>query len=74
MIQEEIKIRVLIPSDGYKLTQSADVALGERIISTKIYLSVKDSPENWKEITEEEATEIEVQKNYLSAERLGVIE
>lgn len=50
--------RVLEASEGFTLTQSADVPLLERILVKKVYLAVNDSPANWKEITDAEADEI----------------
>ena len=58
MKQSEYITRVLEASEGYTLTQSADVALLERILVKKVYLAVNDDPANWKEITDEEADEI----------------
>lgn len=59
MIQEEIKIKVLRPSDGHMLTQASDdVDIADRVISDKVYLAVNDTPENWKEITDAEAADI----------------
>ncbi|MBQ9076254.1 MAG: hypothetical protein IJY31_00200 [Muribaculaceae bacterium] len=58
MIQEEIKVRVLKPSEGHMLTQAADVAIEDRVISDKVFLAVNDVPENWKEITDAEADAI----------------
>lgn len=50
--------RVLEASEGFTLTQSADVPLLERILVKKVYLAVNDSPDNWAEITDAEADEI----------------
>lgn len=49
MTQEQIVVRVLVPSDGMRLTN------GETVAEGKVYLGVHDSPENWREITVEEA-------------------
>ncbi len=68
MIEEEIKVRVLIPSEGYKLTQATDVKIEDRIISEKVFLAVNDSPKNWKEITDAEAEEIKREQEYLRTE------
>ena len=54
--------RVLEASEGFTLTQSADVPLLERILVKKVYLAVNDSPENWTEITDAEADEIKRQQ------------
>lgn len=66
MIQEEIRVQVLIPSEGYKLTQSKKVDIANRIISDKVYLGVFDTPSDWIEITDEEANEILAQQKELS--------
>jgi hypothetical protein len=58
MIQEEIKVRVLIPSKGYMLTQAQDVEIQNRVISDKVFLAVTDEPSNWKEINIAEADQI----------------
>lgn len=56
MIKEEIKVIVLIPREGFKLTQAAnDVPLEQRVFSDKVFLAVNDSPDNWMEIADEEA-------------------
>ena len=47
MIQETIELRVLTASEGMVLTN------GETY-STKVYLGIYDSPENWREIPEDE--------------------
>lgn len=49
---------MLQPSEGMVLTQAADVALAERIFSTKIFLAVNDSEANYREITEAEAADL----------------
>ena len=52
MIQNTIQIIVLEASEGKVLTN------GE-IYSTKVYLGVNDSPENWHEVDSSEAVEQE---------------
>lgn len=66
MIQEEIRVQVLMPSKGYKLTQSKKVDIANRIISDKVYLGVFDTPSDWIEITDEKANEIIAQQKELS--------
>lgn len=58
MIEEEIKVRVIKPSEGYKLTQAGEVEIEDRVISNLVYLAANDSADNWKEITDAEADEI----------------
>ena len=69
MIQEEIKVRVLIPSKGYMLTQAFDVEIANRVVSDKVYLAVTDEPSNWKEITTKEADAILAEQERLANEQ-----
>lgn len=62
MKTKEYTLIELTPSDGHKLTQEADVDLANRVVSSKVYLAVNDSPDNWREITDAEAEEIERMK------------
>lgn len=62
MIETSYTTRVLEASEGFTLTQSADVPLLERSLAKKVYLAVNDSPANWKEITDVEADEIRRQQ------------
>lgn len=62
MKQEEIKVRVLIPTEGYMLTQAQEVEIQHRVVSEKVYLAVTDDPSNWKEITKAEADAITAQQ------------
>ena len=68
MIQEEIKVRVLIPSKGYMLTQAFEVDIQNRVVSDKVYLAVTDEPSNWKEITIAEADEIIAEQERITNE------
>ena len=49
-----INIRVIEPSEGYYLTQANRKEDEEVILSEKVILSAKDSPDNWVEIAKEE--------------------
>lgn len=69
MIQEEIKVRVLIPSKGYMLTQAFEVEIANRVVSEKVYLAVTDEPSNWKEITITEADAIIAEQERLAEEQ-----
>lgn len=69
MIQEEIKVRVLIPSEGYLLTQAFEVEIQNRVVSDKVYLAVTDEPSNWREITQEEADAIKAEQERLANEQ-----
>lgn len=66
MIKEEIKVIVLIPREGFKLTQAKDVPLEQRVFSEKVFLAVNDSPDNWMEIADEDAQVIIKQQNELN--------
>lgn len=48
-------ITVLTPAEGMRLTDGETVAKGT------VYLGRNDAPENWREVTELEAAEIEAQ-------------
>lgn len=48
-------VKILVPSEGYKLTQKEDVDVSERMISDKIALGKYDSMDNYKEIPNDEA-------------------
>lgn len=69
MIQDEFKVKVLIPEYGYKLTQANEVEIENRIISDKIYLAVNDDAENWIEITNEEADAIIAEQEKIAKEQ-----
>lgn len=69
MIQDEFKVRVLIPEYGYKLTQANEVEIENRIISDKVYLAVNDDAENWIEITNEEADAIVAEQEKIAKEK-----
>lgn len=65
MKESVMSIRVIEPSDGYYLTKRNRNENEDLILSKKVVLSAKDSPENWMEISEEEgeALRIEVLKS-----------
>lgn len=69
MVQSNYTVIILQPSEGYTLTQSADVKIAERILSKKVFLAVNDSPDNWKEITDEKAENIRIQQEELAKEK-----
>ena len=69
MIQDEFKVKLLIPEYGYKLTQANEVEIENRIISDKIYLAVNDDAENWIEITNEEADAIVAEQEKIAKEK-----
>lgn len=53
---------VLKASEGYVLIQANIDNVEQIIFSDKVYLSALDSPDNWKEITIEEADMIKQQQ------------
>ena len=57
--------RVIKPEEGFYLTQSEEVEVINRFFSKEIYLAVNDSPDNYTEITEEEANIIMAQQEEL---------
>lgn len=69
MINTNYTVKVIEPNEGYTLTQAKDVNVEERILSKKVFLAVNDSPENWKEITDEEAESIRKQKEEIAEQR-----
>lgn len=58
MKQSQFTTTILEAEEGKYITQVADVDVSQRVLVTKIALSYYDSPDNWKEITEEEAEEL----------------
>ena len=65
---KQVDVRVLRPSEGCLLTQSADVDVKERIFSEEIWLASTDSADNWKDITIEEADQIKKEREVAMAE------
>lgn len=63
MIQQEVKVIRLIASEGNYLTQKREMGIKGRIVSSEIFIGRNDSPDNWKEITREEA------EQYISQQR-----
>ena len=62
MTQEEFKTIIINADTDKYLTQSADVAIEDRIIATTIALGKNDSVDNWKEITKAEGDALKAQK------------
>lgn len=71
MNQTDYTMRVLSPEEGYLLTERADVALGDRTFSPKVYLAAGDTPENWREIPIFEAEKMQAE---LRAQRTAELE
>ena len=66
MIQSNYTVRIIEPSEGFTLTQSAEVETEYRVLSKKVFLAVNDDPSNWKEITDTEADEIRLQQEAIA--------
>ena len=59
MVQESFTTIILTPSEGFFLTQiDENIDINERIVASQVALGRYDKPENWKEISSEEAEEI----------------
>ena len=62
---KQVNVRILKPNAGCLLTQSADVELQNRVFSEEIWLSSNDSPNNWKDISIEDAELLQKQQEEL---------
>ena len=63
---KQVNVSILKPNAGCLLTQSADVELQTRVFSEGIWLAATDAPENWKDITIEEAEALKQQQEELA--------
>lgn len=68
MIQSNYTVQILEAEKNHKLTQKADVDILQRVFTNKVFLSINDKAENWKEISDSEA-ELLQQKQREIAER-----
>lgn len=64
---KQVNVSVLKPNAGCVLTQSAEVELQNRVFSDEIWLAATDSPDNWKDISIEEAEALKKQQEELIA-------
>ena len=64
---KQVNVSILKPNAGCVLTQSAEVELQNRVFSEEIWLAATDSPENWKDISIEEAEALKKQQEELIA-------
>lgn len=62
MTQTDYTMRVLHAEPGHYLTQAAEVATPERIVTDTVYLAANDSPANWIEITTDAAAAIRAEQ------------
>lgn len=63
---KQVNVSILSPNEGCVLTQSAEVELQNRVFSEEIWLAATDAPENWKDISIEEAEAIKQQQEELA--------
>lgn len=63
---KQVNVSILKPNYGCVLTQSADVELQNRVFSEEIWLAATDSPDNWKDISIEEAEQLKQQQEELA--------
>lgn len=64
---KQVNVNILKPNAGCMLTQSTDVELQNRVFSEEIWLASTDSPDNWKDISIEEAEQLKIQQEELIA-------
>lgn len=64
---KQVNVSILKPDAGCVLTQRAEVELQNRVFSEEIWLAATDAPENWKDISIEEAEAIKKQQEELIA-------
>lgn len=63
MTIKQIIITRLVADSGHFITEASDdIDIKDRSILSVVNLSPNDSADNWKEITDQEAAEIEYQK------------
>lgn len=55
--EKQVTLRYLTPSEGMWLTQASETE--NRVFSEQVILGINDTPENWREATEEEKLEWE---------------
>ena len=60
MKTSEFTTTVLKADNGKALTQVADVELSHRVIATIVALGKNDTPDNWREISTEEAEQYRI--------------
>ena len=63
---KQVNVSILKPNAGCVLTQSAEVELQNRVFSEEIWLAATDAPENWKDISIEEAEALKKQQEELA--------
>lgn len=63
---KQVNVSILKPNEGCVLTQNADVELQNRVFSEEIWLAATDAPDNWKDISIEEAEQLKQQQEELA--------
>lgn len=68
LTEKPVVLRYLTPSEGMWLTQVGETE--NRVFSEQVILGINDSPENWREATEQEKLEWEeAEKARMEAEQ-----
>lgn len=65
---------VLTAEKGFILTQVEEVELSKRIFTDRVYLAVTESPDNWKEISLEEAAPMQEEQKALKEAAIKALE
>ena len=60
LTEQQVTLRKLTPSEGMWLTRTD--ATTDRVFSKEVFLGINDSPDNWREATEEEKIEYEAEE------------
>ena len=68
MVTSSYTTIVLTAAEGCYLTQANCADIRTAIITDRVYLANTDSPDNWREITAEQADDIKAQQAALLAE------
>lgn len=63
---KQVNVSIIKPNAGCVLTQSANVELQNRVFSEEIWLASTDAPDNWKDISIEEAEQLKKQQEELA--------
>lgn len=58
--EKQVTLRYLTPSEGMWLTQANETE--NRVFSEQVILGVNDSPDNWREATDQEKLEYEAEE------------
>ena len=69
MQQENFTTRVMRADNGFYHTQKAEVDIMDRILADVVALGKNDSPENWHEISREEAEAYRAEKEEILRKR-----